>query len=268
MNNELMRLEDVALLAENVAKSGLFSEVNTKEKAFALMMLCQSEGLHPMQALRRYHLINGKPSLKADAMLGDFLKAGGRVTWTTLDENVCEATFEAPSIGAPFTLKWTMQDAQRAGITNNPTWKKYPRAMLRARVISEAIRMAMPQILGGLYTPEEVESFEDRPRTVVKVQSEPAPLQIVEAPAVEVDQTPKITPEDAEAIRTLLTGELGWAKPRAVNFLKKHFGVAAVVELTEAQAKTVREIALAQMTGGDEAYEAAVVTAAERGLCR
>ena len=39
-------------------------------------------------------------------------------------------------------------------------WTKYPRQMLRARVISEGIRATNPAVATGMYTPEEVQDME------------------------------------------------------------------------------------------------------------
>lgn len=156
----LMPLAEVRQMAEVVAKSGLFAEVKSADAAMALMLLCQAEGLHPVQALRRYHIINGRPAMKADAMLAEFQSRGGRVEWARHDDEVCAGVFSSPGTKGDTRVEWTLADAQRAGVTGNPTWKKYPRQMLRARVISEAVRMCMPEVVVGIYTPEEVADFE------------------------------------------------------------------------------------------------------------
>ena len=80
MSNELVTytVSDVRVMAEAAAKSGLFG-MKTPEQALALMMLCQAEGIHPMKAVAEYHIIQGRPALKADAMLARFLRAGGTV---------------------------------------------------------------------------------------------------------------------------------------------------------------------------------------------
>jgi hypothetical protein len=67
-----------------------------------------------------------------------------------------------------------MQDATRAGLTGNPTWKKFPRQMLKARCISEAVRGIFPGVLSGLYAPEEVS---DIPVQVV-AETLPEPIQL------------------------------------------------------------------------------------------
>jgi len=145
-------------LAQSFAKSGLFG-IKTADQALALMALCEAEGLHPAIAVRDFHIIQGKPALKADAMLARFQNAGGRVKWLELtDERVCaEFTHIA---GGTATIDWDKARAQTAGFWGKDNWKKFPRAMLRARVVSEGIRTVFPGVVTGLYTPEEVQDFE------------------------------------------------------------------------------------------------------------
>lgn len=140
-------------MASAVARSGLFAL--TEPQAFTLMLLAHSRGLHPAQAFERYHVINNRPSMKVDAMLAEFQANGGVVTWAQHDDDACQATFECPGVGSPVTITWTREDAKRAQLLRNPMWDKYPRQMLRARVISEGVRMCMPGITIGIYTEEE-----------------------------------------------------------------------------------------------------------------
>lgn len=161
--NELstISVSDVERMAAAVAKSKLFG-VTSPEQAMALMLVAQAEGLHPATAARDYHVINGRPALKADAMLARFLSAGGRVRWISMTDERVEAEFSHPA-GGTVTIDWDAQRATRAGIKND-MHKKYPRQMLRARVISEGIRSVFPGVAVGVYTPEEVVEFDDGPR--------------------------------------------------------------------------------------------------------
>lgn len=168
-------IEEIRQMAEAVAASKLFPSIDTTVKAFTLMMLCQAEGLHPMLAVRRYHIINGVPSLKSDAMLASFQATGGRVKWIRSDESICEAEFSGPG-SEPVPVKWTQDDVSRAGIGGNQTHKRYPRQMLRARVISEGVRMVMPEVVVGIYTPEEVSDFDAAPK-----YTPPSPAQKIQA---------------------------------------------------------------------------------------
>ena len=70
--------DQVTEMAEAVYKSGLFA-CKSKEQALTLMLLCQAENLHPINAMRQFHIIQGRPAMRADAMLARFQKAGGKV---------------------------------------------------------------------------------------------------------------------------------------------------------------------------------------------
>ena len=157
MSNNLIPVQDVQTMAIAVAKSGLFG-MKTPEQALALMLVAQSEGLHPARAAMEYHVIQGRPALKADAMLARFQNAGGKVQWKSYTDADVTGVFSHPS-GGEVSIQWTFEMATKAGLTKNPTWKQYPRAMLRARCISEGIRTVYPGVSVGIYTPEEVQDF-------------------------------------------------------------------------------------------------------------
>jgi hypothetical protein len=151
-------------MATSIAASKLFG-INNKDQAIALMLLCQAEGLHPAIAARDYHLIQGRPALKADAMLARFQQAGGSVTWKEYTNDAVTGLF-THSQGGSLEVTWTLAQAKSIGIANKDNWKNYPRAMLRARVISEGIRAVFPGCVVGVYTPEEVQDF--APQQTVK----------------------------------------------------------------------------------------------------
>ena len=161
-------IKELEKVGEYIVKSGLFG-ITKKEQAVALLLLAQSEGMHPMQAVKKYHIVQGKPVKKAETMLAEFLKSGGKVKWHELTNEVADATFIAPN-GDSIRIKWTIKDVEKISSTytdskgnkvvkrliDKDNWKNYPRAMLRSRVISEGIRTVWPEITEGIYTPEEV----------------------------------------------------------------------------------------------------------------
>jgi len=157
MTTALVPVDQVERMAVAVAKSGLFG-VKTPDQAMALMLIAQAEGLHPAIAARDYHVINGRPTLKADAMLARFHSAGGSVRWGEYTDRRVVGTFSHPQ-GGSVEVEWTLDMATAAGLTKNPTWKSYPRQMLRARCISEGIRTVFPGVVVGTYTPEEAEDM-------------------------------------------------------------------------------------------------------------
>ena len=161
MTSALVPVDQVERMALAVAKSGLFG-VKTPDQAMALMLIAQAEGLHPAIAARDYHVINGRPTLKADAMLARFQTAGGSVRWGEYTDQRVVGTFSHPQ-GGSVEVAWTVDMATAAGLTKNPTWRSYPRQMLRARCVSEGIRTVFPGVVVGTYTPEEAEDEPARP---------------------------------------------------------------------------------------------------------
>lgn len=162
----IIPLNDIQVMAEVAASSKMFGFKSTQE-ALAIMLLCQGENMHPAVAMRDYHVIQGRPALKADAMLARFQQAGGSVQWKEYTDEKVTGLFTHPQ-GGSLELSWTLAQAKSIGIANKDNWKNYPRAMLRARVISEGIRSVFPGCVVGVYTPEEVQDFNPPPEQKVK----------------------------------------------------------------------------------------------------
>ena len=182
MGEELVRkehpIEAIERMGQYIAKSGFFG-VKTPEQAIALMLIAQAEGRHPASAAQDYHVIQNRPALKADTMLARFQQAGGVVQWEEYTDTRVAATFSHLQ-GGKVTVDWDMDRAKRAGLGSKGNWKNYPRAMLRARVISEGIRTVYPAVLGGMYTPEEVS---DMPP--IEVMPEPEKTKAAKKPKAE-----------------------------------------------------------------------------------
>jgi len=161
--SQLITVDQIQTMANAVVKSQLFG-MKTVEQATALMLIAQAEGYHPALAARDYHIIQGRPTLKAETMMARFQQQGGKVEWKTLTDEEVTATFSHPS-GGSATITWTFEQAKRAGLTGKDNWKNYPRAMLRARVVSEGIRTVFPGVVLGVYTPEEVQDIPTTPKS-------------------------------------------------------------------------------------------------------
>ena len=221
MSTALIPVDQVERMAIAVAKSGLFG-VRTPDQAMALMLIAQAEGLHPAIAARDYHVINNRPTLRADAMLARFQAAGGKVEWGEYTDTRVVGTFSHPQ-GGSVRIEWTTKMAQDAGLTRNPTWKSYPRQMLRARCISEGIRTVFPGVVVGTYTPEEAADMEP-------VRTPPAPPPLVEEvpPPATVDVDKLV--ETIQSAATLEFLELLRPEMRRVPKGKERDRVVAAVQ--------------------------------------
>lgn len=178
MNAQTTQHGTAEKVANAIIKSGFWQGAN----AHAVLLMCylaEAEGKHPAIVYRDYHMMNGKPAKKADAMLSDFVKAGGKVEWHTLDDKCADATFSHPSGAARIT--WTTDRAKQAGL-RSPMWTKYPRQMLRSRTISEGVRTVFPGATSGLYEEGEVADIvaEEAPNSIERPANETATLAMPE----------------------------------------------------------------------------------------
>jgi len=228
MGNEVVVYQELERKALAVAKSGLFG-VKTPEQAIALFLIAEAENIPIMQAVLDYHIIDNKPALKSDAMLRRFQASGGIVKWVERTDEKVSAFFSHPSCPDPVLIDWDISRAAKAGLSTKVyksgepnMWTKYPRQMLTARVISEGIRATAPGSASGIYTPEEVVDFTEKP-VVVPEQKEPVPHQDAEI-VPEVKPLSDKTKAKFEMAKGLLNGEfddiLHWFDFKSVDDIK------------------------------------------------
>ena len=157
-------MPDVFRLADSLAQSRGFvpSTYLGQPHAIAACILTGAElGMGPMESLREIHVVNGRPTLSSGAMLARAIRAGVRVEWLESTDSV--ATLRLTRDDVQHEETWTIEGARKAGLAGKSgPWQTYPKAMLRARCISAAVRAFAPDVIGGggLYVPEEAESID------------------------------------------------------------------------------------------------------------
>lgn len=147
-------------LAKLLVASGLMPRgVSRPEAAFAIIAAGRELGLTAMQSLRSIHIIEGKPTLSADLVAALCKSRSDVCQYFRLVESTDRiARYETQRRGepAPTSMSFTIEDAQRAGVTGKDNWKKYPAAMLRARCITALARAVYPDLAMGVYDPDEI----------------------------------------------------------------------------------------------------------------
>ncbi len=270
MSTTLIPVNDIQTMAVAIAKSGLFG-MKSPEQAMALMLIAQAEGMHPAIAARDYHVIQGRPALKADAMLARFQAAGGRVEWLRYDDKEVTGKFSHPQ-GGTATITWTIDQARAAGLASKDVWRQYPRQMLRSRVVSEGVKTIYPGVAVGVYTPEEIQDFDVKPPTVeAKVEAVTTSTPVT-VEAVEVSATPP-TPTKSEAVAEAPTVQAmpapesasmkkpfldrikksGWNKEQLTQYSQAAFGKA------DSKSLSLSEVMQLANTATSQTFEQAMI---------
>lgn len=115
-------------------------------------------GISRIHVLTSIAVINGRPSPSADLMAAMVRKAGHRLRVTGDDSHAVAELIRADDPEFVFRAEWDMGKARQAGLLDKSgPWRLYPAAMLKARAISEVVRMGAQEVMaGGIYTPEEL----------------------------------------------------------------------------------------------------------------
>lgn len=154
-------LGELSTLAKHAAESGFFG-AKTQPQALLLMMAGKDLGLSYTQSLRAFHVIEGRPALSADGMVAVCL--GRRDVcqyFRTVESDDRHAMVETQRVGDPEPRRttFTFEEAQRAGLVKEKgNWAKYPGRMCLARARAFLARDVYPDLLMGLYDPDELEA--------------------------------------------------------------------------------------------------------------
>ena len=214
-----------------VASGFLPTTIKTPEQAVAIILTGDELGIPKMLALRSIVVINGKPTLSADLMVAlvqraidDHRDGEFRVLPPTPEK--CTVNYRRWGWSEGHSYTYTIQDAQRAGLAGKGTWAAHPAAMLRARATSAVCRMAFPDVISGIYTPDEAAEFETHPDgvrwgnvTVLPTTEDEQGSVAVEAVAPDPQPAPAVTlTDDIKRLR----GALGWSAQDVVTMAREN----------------------------------------------
>lgn len=166
----------------SLRKTGFLpSHIKTGEDFAAIVLIGRELGMSTMAACRHLQCIKGTVTERADSQLARFKTAGGRARFETLDASKAVLWVRHPN-GDEHTETFTMDDAQKAGLGGNDNYKKHPKAMLRSRAITAALKSVGWDGASGLYDPDEiidVEPTRHEPRPTPEVRPKFDPPQPV-----------------------------------------------------------------------------------------
>ena len=181
-------LADVLRLADTLAQArGGFIPDHFKNSAqvAAVILAGRELGVGPMAALRSFYLVNGKLGMDASFVSGRMLAHGIALEWLR-DDDECASVRLSRAGMPPYVSTFSRADAERAGLWGSATWRKYPRAMLRARAITAGARAyAADCFAGSVYTPDELRGGDDRDeQPAQRVQQAAERVEAAASPAV------------------------------------------------------------------------------------
>ena len=159
-------VEGLWRIAQLIARSGFKPKgVDTPEQVFVAVGAGLEVGLSPMQSIQNIMVVNGRPSLWGDALLG-LVQASGKMTdmkesFEGKGDSLCAVCHvERADRSTPVVQRFSVADAKLAGLWGKSgPWTQYPKRMLQMRARAFALRDTFPDVLKGLSAAEETMDY-------------------------------------------------------------------------------------------------------------
>lgn len=199
------------IIGDSIAQSGMFG-CDKPEQGLIIALQCMAERKPPLEMAKTYHIIKGKLTKRADAMLAEFKQAGGKFIFADLKNPTAQKAVVTFEDYKDFKVEYSIDDAKSAGVYNTKAdspWQRTPAAMLRARLVSETLRAIAPEIVVGCYTPEEASQFDDvttpsQPKAKANAAKPKAKATLKKAEVIETEIVEDYKPTDVEKLEMLV----------------------------------------------------------------
>lgn len=199
-------LQRLKLLAQMYASSSFNSAKQPKPEGdyFLIMMKGLELGISPMTAVDFINIIQGQPCIDGKGMLALISNSGEleNIAFNSTDQH-CTVTIKRKGRDA-HSETWTMDDARKfktwekgklISLSEKHNWQSQPKTMLKWRALAACARVTFSDVIGGLYTKEEIGSevvvYDDG---TMQIETENAP----QLPAKQQSQPDRPAPESTQ----------------------------------------------------------------------
>lgn len=210
LDKERQEIDHIKALVTIAVKSGQYPGISEA----ALMNIALSArdlGVSPYKAFNGgFYVVNGKICMSTNLMADRIRAAGHSIKIPEWTAEKCVIIGVRKDNGDSVKFEFTMDDAQRAGLSNSPTWKKFPKQMLYNRAMSTLARTLFPDVVGNAYS-------EDEKHDIANVPAEKRPLE--DPDVIECNHTMCLSEEQCAKLDLLLSED-----EEASELLAKKYG--------------------------------------------
>lgn len=218
MNNALVltTIDETYRMAKGLIMSGLLPKsIKTAEQAFAIITLGAELGFAAWQSMNSIDVIQGKPTLKPQAMLALIHRSGlaelvkipnvdeiakanaATVTMTRKGGMTHTETFTWKMAELMETTEYVDNQKRTIPMVQKYNWRTMPEIMMKWRAVSACARVVFPDVIMGMYTADEIDADSIRvsdaiypPDNSFALEAENAPVYDTPAP----DDAPTFEP--------------------------------------------------------------------------
>jgi len=168
--------------AADAASSRMFPQIATAEQAVVVIAWGQNLGVPAVIALSQAYVVYGRVGWGAQFIAGLVKNNPSCVKFYVAETDDEHATVVYQRRGEPegkYTFRW--KDAERRGLTKQTRngepsmWVKFPAIMCRWAAMRECARMVWPDVVTGVYTPDEIASGDIPEHMIARMVAEGGP---------------------------------------------------------------------------------------------
>lgn len=181
-------MQEAEQLSVRLAQSALLPDGLRGKPGDVLVTLITGHelGLSAMQAIRGLHVVKGRAVMSADLAVALTKQHPACKYFRLVSSDDKAATYETHREGEPepTRMSFTADQARQAGLGGD-NWRKYPASMLRARCSLALARAVYPDIMLGVYDPDELGVPAPAPTPMMEERTVAPPPPAVVAPVPE-----------------------------------------------------------------------------------
>ena len=150
-------------------------------------------GWNIAQVMEKMYVLKGKIAYQASAMFGIAIASPKCESWKVLKntDTECSLEFQRADNHQKYTVSFTIDMAQKQGLTRNQQWQNMPKQMLMARCKSMAVRDVFGDVISGYDAIELADSMdmnEDERLSILSAELD-TPIQ-AEKPVAKTKKAP------------------------------------------------------------------------------
>lgn len=153
----------------------------TPEQVIAVMLKGQELNIPPMEALSSINVIQGKPTVSPQLMLA-LVRRTGELENFQIEKGASFVTVITKRRGqSPVSSTFGQTEANALNLSGKDNYKKQAHVMYQWRAIAANLRLTFPDVICGMYTPEEMGAEvivdDEQNMTVIHTQTEETHLE-------------------------------------------------------------------------------------------
>jgi len=246
--NYLAELKNTQELCQLLMKTPHYAKMGP-EGIFAIVETAKSLNVDPRLALGGgLYYVKGKVEMSSRMMAALIRQKKHSITRDTRSSNtVCILHGKRADTKDCWTESFSIEEAQKAGLTKNPVWANFTRDMLYARALSRLARQLFPDIIGNCYVEGEISLDSNISSETVGDEVKVNEIPQIDAPVKKSDQ---LTEEQHKTL-SFFIDKVPQYKAKVMKFLERK-GIQSLWEMPKEMYEKVLEKSKSEVQLQDE----------------